>query len=148
MDKEVAQTQAKDAYEENLRKIEVAEKVCKKVESLLPEEWSSGYDVTYGTLSFKRSSEGHASQFRVVCGLVEKASGINLSRHAGGNKHYQYLYGSGYLFWGKGHCYCLRISVELGKPKGCKIELKRSWTVTPEVDDACLGIRKPKEVTK
>lgn len=145
MDKKQAIESAKEVYENNLQQIEAAYKICEKVDPFLPIGWASSYDLRYTTLSFDGEAGGSAAEFRVVCGHIERATGEKLNRGVGGGKRYQYLYAAGWI-WLDGMNNSIQIRVELNRPHGCKVTFKRSWSVTPMVDEACLGIHKPKEV--
>lgn len=147
MNKEKTLANAKELYEINLKQIEVASKICDKVDPLLPKDWKSDYDIRCRCLSFERPKEGHASEFRMVCGLVDKAMGIKLHRDVGGSKHYHYLYAHS-VKWLEKMLECIHVRVELGRPQGCEVTFKRSWSAIPIVDEKCLGIPKPLEVTK
>jgi len=124
-----------------LAKIEASVKFCAKIDPLLPEGWHSKYESNLGQLEFFKREKANAVEFRVVCDLVEKATGCKLHRGIGN---------SGYLWGWDWSCFDdnrhLDIRVELGMPEGCKITYKRKWTKEAVVDEACLGIRKPAEM--
>jgi len=140
MDKTKALEEAKEIYEVNLTKIAEAERICEKVDSLLPKGWHSEFSAKSGQLEFNKKEKAHAIEFRVVCGLVEKAIGGGLHRGVG-SLGSTYLYGWAWHWFGDGRV-SLDVRVELSKPEGCKIKYKRTWEKKPVVDDACLGIQK------
>ena len=143
MDKQQAIKETKEAYEKSLVIIDEAEKVCKKIEPLLPKEWYSIYHSKYQQLEFTRLGKADAIEFRVVCDLVEKALDVKLYRGIAESMD-KYLYAWDW-YYPEGKNVCLDVRVELNKPEGCKITYKRKWSKEPVVDEACLGIRKEKE---
>lgn len=142
MDKEKALEETRLMYEGGLAIIDEAEKICKKVDPLLPKDWHSVFYAKHQQIEFTRLGEADAMEFRVVCDLVEKVIGKKLYRGVSGTFG-PYLYGWEWIHLKGGGC--LDVRVELNKPEGCKITLKRKWRKEPVVDEACLGIRKEKE---
>ena len=140
MDKIKALKETEELHEDSLAKIAEAERICEKIDSLLPKGWYSEFIAGIGQLEFGKIEKANAIEFRAVCGLVEKAIGCKLNRGIGecGNT---YLYGWTW-HWFNNNRKSLDIRVELNKPEGCKIEYKRTWEKKLVVDDACLGIRK------
>ena len=146
MDKEKVIKEAKEKYEEALERINLADKVCKKVEPHLPEGWKTTEEllVSWGQINFFKTEKANALEFRVVCNMVEKVLGKASMRWIRGNKDNQTLVGYTHI-WSEDRGVSIDVHVELGNPDGCKVTLKRRWETRAVVDDACLGIRQ-KEV--
>lgn len=143
MNKHLALEEAKRLYNDNLVKIEEAEKICKKAEPLLPKDWYSAFHTNSGQLEFTRPGEADAVEFRVMCDHVEKIVGLKLHRGVG-KSFSTYLYAWNW-YYPEGKNIHLEIRVELNRPMGCKVTYKRKWDKHPVVDNECLGIRKEKE---
>jgi len=139
MEKEIALKDAKERLERTLLSIDVAQKICDKVDPLLPAGWHS---IFFGEqyLEFCPLYEHKASsaEFRTVCDLVEKATGKKLSRRASGTKDDPRLIASDY-----GHFEndaWLTLWVEQDADDTCKINFKRTWEIKPIADERCLGL--------
>ena len=146
MDKQKVTEEARENYYEALKKIELADKVCKKVEPHLPKGWKTheGFLVKWGQIMFYKNEKANALEFRVVCDMVEKVLGKTLMRWVRGNKNSQSLIGYTGIRSEDGEV-SIDVHVELGNPEGCKVAFKRTWETRAVVDEACLGIRKAKE---
>jgi|GEM_PF-3765429 len=140
MDMAKALEEAKKLHKNLLVKIVEAERICEKVDPLLPKGWHSEFSAKSGQLEFNKKEKAHAIEFRVVCGLVEKAIGGGLHRGVG-NLGNTYLYGWAWHWFGDGRV-ALDVRVELNKPEGCKVTYETVSEKKPVVDEACLGIRK------
>ena len=147
MDKKKVIEEARETYDEALQKIELADEVCKKVESHLPKGWKTheGLLVKWGQINFCKNEKANALEFRVVCDMVEKVLGKTLMRWVRGDKDRQTLIGYVGIRSEDGNV-SIDVHVELGSPEGCEVTFKRKWETKAIVDDACLGIRKAKEV--
>lgn len=146
MEKEKVIKEAKEKHDEVLQRIELADKVCKKVEPHLPKGWKTyeGLLVTWGQINFYKTEKANALEFRVVCDMVEKVLDKTLMRWVRGDKDRQTLIGYTTAYSEDRETY-IDVHVELGNPEGCEIMLKRTWKTEAVVDDACLGIR---QITK
>jgi len=146
MDKQKVMKEAKEKYDEALKRINLADKVCEKIEPHLPKGWKTHEDllVKWGQINFHKNEKANALEFRVVCDMVEKVLGKTLMRWIRGDKDRQTLVGYTGVRSGDKEVY-IDVHVELGNPEGCKVTLKRTWETKPIVDDACLGIRKISE---
>jgi len=146
MDKQKAIKEAREEHDETLKKIELAAKVCKKVEPHLPKGWETyeGLLVGWGQINFCKHEKTNALEFRVVCDMVEKVLGKTLMRWIRGDKSRQNLVGYTGIRSEDGET-LIDVHVELGNPEGCKVTFKRTWETKAVVDDACLGIRQAEE---
>jgi len=142
MNKQKALDEAKQEYEKSLKQIETAQKVCDKVDSLLPKGWESSYCDEY--LEFRNFALiTPAIEFRVVCDIIEKATGEKLNRSASGSKRTPVI--TAHLYSNFGNSAWFTIWVESRPDDTCKLTFKRSWNLTPVADPTCLGIRKEKK---
>ena len=148
MDKQKVIKEAREMYDEALRGIELADKVCKKVEPHLPKGWKACGDllVRWGQINFRKHEKANALEFRVVCDIVEKVLDKTLMRWGRGGKDRQTLVGCATV-WSEDRESHVEVHVELGNPEGCEITFKRTWETNVVVDEACLGIRAVKEAT-
>ena len=139
MDKEQALKEAKDSFNRVLANIEAAQKICDKVDSLLPEGWQSKFwGGDYLEFCPLYPHKASAAEFRMVCDLVEKATGKKLGRSATGNKTYPKLSASGYYNFGlDGARFSLWVQSEADDT--CKITFKRTWETKVIADENCLG---------
>lgn len=146
MDKEKVIKKAKEKYDEAIKRIELADKVCKIVESHLPKGWDTytGLLIKWGQIEFCKNERANALEFRVVCNMVEKVLGKTLARFVRGDKDRQTLVG--YVsVRSEDKETSIDVHVELGNPEGCEVTFKRTWETKPIVDEACLGLRKVSE---
>jgi len=143
MDKEKVKKEAREKYDEALQRIELADKVCKKVEPHLPKGWKTyeGLLVAWGQINFCKNEKANALEFRVVCDMVEKILNKTLMRWVRGDKDRQNLIGYACVR-SEDREVSIDVHVELGSPEGCKVTFKRRWETKAVVDDACLGIKK------
>ena len=148
MDKQKVMEEAREKYNEVIKKIKLADKVCKAIESHLPKGWKThtGSLIRWGQIEFCKNEKADALEFRVVCNMVENVLGKTLMRFVRGDKDKQTLVGF-ITIWSKDEDVHIDVHVELGNPEGCEVTLKRTWETIAVVDDACLGIRKAKEVS-
>lgn len=139
MDKQRAIEQAKIAHEKTLNIIEASQKICDKVDFLLPKNWESYCSGEW--LDFKPVYPHKASsaEFRMVCDIVEKATGKKLQRYAQGTKESHKLVGS--IFGRHEEGLWFSLSVESRADDTCKITFKRTWKTEAIADPKCLGIR-------
>ena len=146
MDKQKVIEEAREKYDEALKRIKLADKVCKKIEPHLPKGWKTdeGLLVQWGQINFYKHEKANALEFRVVCDMVEKVLGKTSMRWIRGNKNNQTLVSLVSIRPEDGNVF-LDVHVELGNPEGCEVTFKRKWETKAVVDDACLGIRKAKE---
>ena len=147
MDKAKVIKEAREKYDDALKRIKLADKICKKVEPHLPKGWKvyEGLLVTWGQINFCKNKKANALEFRVVCDLVEKVLSKTLMRWIRGDKDNQALVGYAHI-WSEDREASIDVQVELGNPEGCKMMFKRTWETKAVVDDACLGIRKEARV--
>lgn len=135
--------EAKSRYETRVRKINAGFKLYQKVKPVLPKSWGCSFSIIWNELQFSRAHDGtkaNALEFRVVCDLIEKATGKPMQRSAHGNKESGHsLYGSS---WVKIDREMVNVSVSLTRPEGCKVEYVEVTETRAVVDDECLGIRK------
>lgn len=146
MNKQKVMKEAKGKYDEALKRIKLADKICKKIEPHLPKGWKTheGLLVRWGQVEFYKNEKADALEFRVVCNMVEKILGKSLRRFVRGDESRQTLVG--YVsIWSKDRDVTIDVHVELGNPEGCEVTFKRTWENKPTVDDACLGIREMRE---
>ena len=141
MNKEEALKKAKETYEKTIEKINLAEKLCKIVDPLLPSGWKSEFQSYFQEVEFSKDESSDAIEFRVVCDTLEKITGYELSRRIGGDKENQHLFAYGHYDNPNGHSW-ITVNINLNKPEGCKITFKRTWETKPIVDEKCLGIHK------
>jgi len=148
MDKKKLIKEVKENYDDTLERIKLADKVCKKVEPHLPKGWKAdeGMLVNWGQINFCKNEKANALEFRVVCDMVEKVLSKTLMRWVRGDKDRQNLIGYTSIR-SEDRAVYLDVHVELGNPEGCEVTFKRKWETKAVVDDACLGIRKAKEVS-
>ena len=142
MDKQKVIKEAKEKYDEAIKKIKLADKVCKAIEPHLPKGWKTyeGLLIRWGQIEFCKNEKADALEFRVVCNLVESILNKTLMRFVRGDKDRQTLVG--YItIWSEDRDVGIDVHVELGNPEGCEVTFKRTWETKPIVDDACLGIR-------
>jgi len=132
--------EAKSIYDKTRKEIEVAFEISKKVEPLLPPKWESNFIIGgWRGLLFICHKEAPAMELKLVCSLVEKATGIKPKRGS-------YIYEES-LFWlsgsvkypiGEGHY--LTIYIRHCEPKDCKLEIEEKLVKMAKVSDDCLGI--------
>ena len=147
MDKKKVMEEAREKYNEAIKRIKLADKVCKKVEPHLPKGWKTdeGLLVQWGQIQFCKNEKADALEFRVVCNTVENVLGKTLMRWIRGDKDIQTLIGYVSIHSEDRGVY-IDVHVELGNPEGCEVTFKRTWETKAVVDEACLGIRKAKEI--
>lgn len=141
MDKEMALKNAKRMFDQALSSIEIAQKICDKVDQLLPLEWNSKFlEPNYLEFSPLYPHKPSSAEFRTVCDLVEKAIGTKLGRRASGTKDNPRLIASAYRDFEKDAW--LSIWVESHADDTCKITYKRTWKTKAIADEHCLGVSK------
>jgi len=141
MNKQGAIELAELFHRERIREIEAADKISKKVDPLLPKGWVSKMEARYGNLVFTKGEKADVAEFRVVCGLVEKATGKTVTRSGAGGKHYIEL---------EGNCFFdvstkddgvnfLTVRIKMNPDDSCKFTLKRHWYTEAHPSEGCLG---------
>lgn len=149
MDKKKALKEAKESYEEELKQIELAEKITKKIDPLLPKGWESHFDrdraypivFQSGTYTEDKPNKKPAEEFKLVCKLVEKLIGIKLIREAHANKE-NGLYG---LEGHRAH-YVKKIDGSIkvlmyNPDHSCEVKFEREYYLKAIVSDDCLGLQ-------
>ena len=138
MDKEMALKDATGTFERTLVTIEEAQKICNRVDSLLPQGWHSqfwrGDFLEFCPLYPHKAS---SAEFRTVCDLVEKVTGRKLGRRASGTKGNPKLIASNHSNFGNDTW--LTLWVESRADDDCKITYKRTWETKAIADENCLG---------
>jgi len=145
MDKERALVAASERLEKTLSSINMAQKICDKIDPLLPPNWHSNF-ITEEYLEFCpfHGHKASSAEFRTVCDLVEKFTGKKLARRASGTKDKPRLIASNYGQFGNDAW--LSLWVEQYADDTCKITFKRTWKTEPIADEDCLGRTKQMEV--
>ncbi len=143
MNKETALKDAKETFSQSLANIEAAQKICNAVDSLLPQGWHSkffgGEHLEFCPLYPHKAS---SAEFRMVCHLVEKATGEKLDRHARGDKSNPRLVATKYYQLGSDDDVRLVLWVESSADDTCKIVYKRTWEMKAIADERCLGLNR------
>jgi len=138
MDKETALKEAEESLRRVLANIEVAQKICDKVDPLLPANWHSTFwGSHYLEFNPLYSHKASSAEFRAVCDLVEKVSGRRLYRRASGNKDNPKLIATNHSNFGNDTW--LSLWVESRADDTCKITYKRTWETKAIADENCLG---------
>lgn len=153
MDKQKAIGRVKRDYDRAVKEIEIADKIAKKIDPLLPKGWTSEIDSIVNNLIFQCGSfcseDSHqATEFKLVCKLVEKAIGEKIVDREGqadkrdGKDNLYILQGSVYHYSNvNGDKICLGINIILYNPKHqCEIEWKKETKVVAKISDNCLGL--------
>ena len=138
MDKERALELASERLERTLSSINLAQKICDKVDSFLPTGWHSvflGEDYLEFCPQYKHKAS--SAEFRTVCTLVEKLTGKKLNRRTSGTKDNPKLIASNYSHFENGAW--LTLWVESHADDDCKITYKRTWGMKAIADENCLG---------
>jgi len=141
MEKEMALKDAEETFRRILAKIEVAQEICDKVDSLLPPNWHSKFwGESYLEFCPLHPYQASSAEFRTVCDLVEKATGNKLFRRASGTKDNPQLIASNYCQFGNDAW--LTLWVESRADDDCKITYKRTWGTKAIADENCLGVNR------
>ena len=133
---EEAKIYLKREYRQGLISLAMAKKVADKIEPLLPRGWNCS--MFLGTwLSIEKTEEMvHASEFRVVCDLVEKVTGKKVERSARSEKMLK-----GEVWIKEKLNRYLHIEIYLADVDGCRIERKQETREVYVASPECLGIR-------
>lgn len=138
MDKKQALKKAKEAYQQILANIEIAQKICDKVDLLLPLGWHSRFFGEF-YLEFRPlyPHKASAAEFRTVCDIVEKITKVKLHRRASGDEDKPRLVASNYYDFGNDAW--LSMWVESSADETCKITFREEKKLFAIADERCLG---------
>lgn len=142
MNKEKALQEALDRYIQNKKEIEMASKVAKKIEPLLPKGWTTEWEAYWLRIS---SGEWHgerkidAMEFKTVCKIVKRITkdDFDITTRVD-NEDISFFKGAGSIEVGTGY---LLIEIFLYSPKHtCEITWTEETKKVAKVSDGCLGI--------
>jgi len=147
MNYEEVKIRARERYEGALKEIELCKEIADKIIPSLPDGWDCRIDETifslYITKGWRSETGTDAGEFKLVCKLVENATGEKLNKSArvkdGGNNLFCLL-AEKYI---EKNEICIGVNVNLYHPENmpdCKIEWKRRWRKEAVISDECLGI--------
>ena len=147
MNYEEAKISAKKRHERALKEIELCKEIADRVTPSLPDGWECRIDDVIFNLDITKGwydqAGADAGEFKLVCKLVENATGEKFKKSAEAN------YGKNKLYFLKADKYvtrngiCTGVNVILYHPDNmpdCKIEWKRRWRKEAVISDECLGI--------
>ena len=144
MNKQEELKELKKTYENHLVKLNCAEIIANKIDDLLPPDWESCYVQDWDGLLFRNSSmnenERPSMDFKLVCKLVEKATGKEVKKEpwVEGDLFFC-LHGTTTV---KINDLDLKIDIRMFDPANCKLEYEEKAVRIAKVDDACLGLGK------
>jgi len=131
-------------YRETIEEISLANKIAKKVSPLLPNDWNVDFVIgMWRGLLFScwdhGSKEHSAIEFKLVCKLVEKATGLEMKRKAWTEGEYLVaLKGEAYIPINDNHS--LLIEVRQMDAKDCELEFEETTVKQVKVSDKCVGL--------
>jgi len=147
MNYEEVKISAKRRYEQALKEIELCKEIADKITPSLPDGWDCRIDETifnlYITKGLHSLASADAGEFKLVCKLVESATGVKLKKRAEAVYSENRLYSLGADKYVTRNGVCTGVNVTLYHPENmpdCKIEWKRRWTKEAIISDECLGI--------
>jgi len=151
MNYEEAKKAVRQEFKKNMRKIEFAYEIYKRIESNLPDNWVCDIETICFDLTIRKGNwwnskdgENDANEFKLVCKIVEMACpGIELkkSARATDENKIQYLNAGGW--YSEKNAPRIQIEITLFYPKlmpNCKITWKEEVIKKAIVSDECLGI--------
>ncbi len=147
MDKKKELQKAKDWYEGSVKKIGLADKLLKKIKPFLPDGWVIQFEAndTYpihlvkGGL-FSDNKKPKVEEFKLVCKVVEKITGKEISHDLYGKEETGIQY-----FEGRAVYYVedvdLSIKILIYKPDhSCDITYEKQTIMVAKVSDDCFGL--------
>jgi hypothetical protein len=140
-------------HRETKKEIDLAYIIARKIESMLPKGWTASFVIGMWRglcVSFHSSSydENHkkiqssALDFKLVCKLVEKATGLEVKKSPWIEGDYFFaLKGSVQVPIGEEKDdHSLTISIRHHDPSDCKLTYETKTVRVATVDDDCLGL--------
>ena len=148
MNKIASLIEARNIFEDTKIEIEAAEKICKKIDPLLPPTWKSNFIIGMwrGLLfcchaeSFLEPEKNRPSiDFRYVCDLVEKATSTKVNRKPWieGDKFFCLR---GITNMKIDYRHILHIEIRQINPSQCSLEYEDKTIRQAKLTDECLGI--------